>query len=267
MNNTERLGPAPAPDPPPAGGPRALILDALRGASTPQSVRDLAATIDVHANTVRTALAELTEAEQVSREPLPSTGRGRPTYGYSITQTGRNTAPARPAFREYRGLTGAFAAHLARCAEDPGAAARDIGRSWGRSLAADAAAETSGPPTGPQEDPAGSARSRVVRLLGELGFSPTRDAGGLALRTCPLLDLAEEMPDVICQVHQGLLDGAMDHYGDSTSRSDLRPFAEVGACRLSFHPEEAPSGAARSCSGKPQNSDGEARPDSNSSPG
>src|SRR5699024_6278242 len=57
VNHTERLAPAPAPGPPPAGGPRALILEALRGASTPQSVRDLAAAIDVHANTVRTALA------------------------------------------------------------------------------------------------------------------------------------------------------------------------------------------------------------------
>src|SRR5699024_1292424 len=171
------LGPAPAPDPPPAGGPRALILDRLRSADTPQTVRDLSAAIEAHPNTVRTALTELTEAEQVSREPLPSTGRGRPTYGYSITQTGRNTAPARPAFREYRGLTEAFATHLARGAEDPGAAARDIGRTWGRSLAADAAAETSGPPDSPaddtpddtQESREGSARSRVVLLLGELG--------------------------------------------------------------------------------------------------
>lgn len=272
MNKHERLGPAPTPEPPDAGGPRALILDRLRHATTPATVRDLATAIEAHANTVRSALAELTEAGQVSRRRLPATGRGRPTYGYSITVTGRNTAPARPAFREYRGLTEAFAAHLSQASHDPGAAARDIGRTWGHSLAAGSAASTDPappseasagpgrptdtPPDAPDSaDPTNSphahcrAQSRVVTLLGELGFSPTADAAGLALRTCPLLDLAREMPEVICQVHQGLLEGAMDHYGDPAGTAELRPFAEVGACRLSFTPTTTATAPAQPSSG------------------
>jgi len=76
----------------------------------------------------------------------------------------------------------------------------------------------------------------MIDLLAELGFGPDPDGDDIALRTCPLLELAEEMPEVICQVHRGLVEGAMDHYGAPSDGVELLPFAEVGACRLRLRP-------------------------------
>jgi len=75
----------------------------------------------------------------------------------------------------------------------------------------------------------------MIDLLAELGFGPDPSGDDIALRTCPLLELAEEMPEVICQVHRGLVEGALDHYGAPSDGVELVPFAEVGACRLRLH--------------------------------
>ena len=77
----------------------------------------------------------------------------------------------------------------------------------------------------------------MVDLLDELGFAPDADQGErsagsrgrtLRLRTCPMLESAREHPEVICRVHQGLVEGALGG-ADVT----LLPFAEPGACVLS----------------------------------
>ena len=95
-------------------------------------------------------------------------------------------------------------------------------------------------------------------LLGRLGFSPRRrpattevetdgagvavDVGGrelIELRTCPLLDVATEFPDVICQAHHGLIDAAYTAAGESAEGVELIPFAAPGACHVllpRFHP-------------------------------
>ena len=124
--------------------------------------------------------------------------------------------PGGAAAQEYVALAAAFAARLAARDGDPGADARAIGRAWGTGLATR------------HEDDDGvdlTARERVMRLLHRLGFSPeteaepetateaeTRDRGRRAraghtvlLRTCPLLDAARQHPEVVCQVHLGLV--------------------------------------------------------------
>jgi predicted ArsR family transcriptional regulator len=74
----------------------------------------------------------------------------------------------------------------------------------------------------------------VVGLLDELGFAPEADsrAATVALRRCPLLDAAREHPQVVCQVHLGIVRGALEHHGGDPEPTDLIPFAEPGACRL-----------------------------------
>lgn len=238
----------------------------------------------MHPNTVRTALAELRTAGLVERSRAAAEGRGRPSFEYSLTVAGRHAQPSGRAFREYRSLTEAFASHLAAGSPDPSGDARAIGRTWGAALAGEDSAaggdSAAGEGSATGEDSAASGHSatgegsaargdstaggsaaeeqttaarsgaeeRVVDLLAELGFGPDPDPPGIALRTCPLLDLAREMPEVICQVHRGLVEGAMDHYGAPSDQVDLVPFAEVGACRLHLHRESlerAPGGTGR----------------------
>ena len=262
VNKTTRLGPVPTPEPSLTPGPAQRILFALGRPGGARSVTELSAALGVHANTVRTALTELRTAGLVQRDRAPASGRGRPSYAYSLTQAGRNAQPSGRAFREYRSLTEAFASHLASRSEDPSQDARSIGRTWGASLAAN----HPGPPAGREgpdrstaegeggapadarasadADADADADAAMVDLLTELGFGPDLDGDGIALRTCPLLELAEEMPEVICQVHRGLVEGAMDHYGTPSDGVELLPFAEVGACRLHLHQSAATSNRA-----------------------
>ena len=262
VNKATRLGPLPTPEPSLTPGPAQRILSALGRQARPRSVTHLSTALGVHPNTVRTALAELRAAGLVQRRRAPASGRGRPSYDYSLTQAGRNALPSGRAFREYRSLTEAFASHLASRSDDLGEDARSIGRTWGaylagghprpsgagRSAASGGTRPDTGRPaaSGATTSPAGTATARpdgtdadadaaIVDLLAELGFGPDCRGDGIALRTCPLLELAEEMPQVICQVHRGLVEGAMDHYGAPSDGVKLLPFAEVGACRLHLH--------------------------------
>ena len=88
---------------------------------------------------------------------------------------------------------------------------------------------------------------RVVGLLDRLGFSPevepTREPGSgplVLLRTCPLLDAARRHPEVVCQVHLGLVAGALEADDHSAEGLGLRPFARPGACELALPPTLVP---------------------------
>lgn len=227
MNNTAGLGPAPTPEPSATPGPAERLLATLGRPGPAASVADLSAATGAHPNTVRLALSDLHTAGLVQRSRVATGGRGRPRFAYTLTPAGRNAQPSGRAFREYRSLTGAFATHLATRSDDAGAEARAIGRTWGAALSQ----EQTGPAAPGAED-------RVIDLLAELGFGPTPQESGVALRTCPLLELAKEMPEVICQVHQGLVEGALEHHGAPAGDVRLIPFAEIGACRLHLHAEQ-----------------------------
>lgn len=251
MANSKRLGPDPWR---PSGGteqaPAERVLTALAEQVRAVTTAELVAEVGLHPNTVRARLQELVEAGLVAMETVPPTGRGRPAHRYRITDEGR-TAPRvnDPTFAEYRGLTTAFATYLAARSSDPSGEARQIGRAWGAQLAQAAPRSGAG-----LTDPASRARESsglVVRLLARLGFTPVPpEAGpaadeGIALRTCPLLELAEEMPHVICQVHQGLVEGALDQYGSRSTEVELRAFSEPGACRLHLREAQGTGGTSR----------------------
>lgn len=227
VNKSRRLGPEPwRPSEETDQSPAERVLAALSEQVAPVTTAELVEAAGLHANTVRAHVQELVAAGLVARESVPPTGRGRPAHRYRITDEGRAVPRVSdPTFMEYRGLTTAFASYLAARSSDPSDEARQIGRAWGAQLAES--------DTGQDAEPA----DLVVRLLTRLGFTPIAPEGsvaaeGIALRTCPLLELAEEMPEVICQVHQGLVEGALDQYGAGTTEVELRAFTEPGACRL-----------------------------------
>lgn len=212
---------------------RALTDGADRG--DVGTVARVAEVVAAHPNGVRRHLDSLVEQGLVATADPGSKGargRGRPSVTYVVTPAGRAAlaATAAPISAEYLGMAAAFASDLAERSATPADQARSIGRRWGRSLAAQRPAAQRAPARRPA---AQSVPAQVVALLDGLGFSPVRRPDGdVALRTCPLLAAARNNPEVLCQVHLGLVQGASATYGGASDGGELLPFAEPGACVL-----------------------------------
>jgi predicted ArsR family transcriptional regulator len=202
-------------------------------------VNDLVAEVGGHPNTTRHHLRALVTAGLVAVERTASAGgRGRPATRYAATRAGRDAVTpdgGGAASEEYVALAGAFAQRLAERDGDPGSDARAIGRAWGEGLALGH--------SGADGDSAEAPSERVVALLDRLGFSPDTEPGDgpvgvggttVLLRTCPLLDAARRHPEVVCQVHLGLVSGALAAFDASADGVGLVPFARPGACVLTL---------------------------------
>lgn len=198
---------------------RARVLEYLEAQPEAVTSAQVAADLDLHGNTARLHLEGLVGAGLATRSKQASEGRGRPAMLYRADVMSQ----ADPRVRDYAQLASALATVIADTSPDPTLTARAAGAGWGASLA-----EGRKPAT-PRK-----ARREVVAVLTELGFDPATDAQGtsVALRRCPLLDVARKHTSVVCQVHLGLVQGAMHEMGHDAPDADLFPFAEPGACRL-----------------------------------
>jgi predicted ArsR family transcriptional regulator len=228
VEKTEALGPAPVrarSGGSRLSGQRAAVLERLQQRDSHVTITELATELGVHTNTAREHLDSLVEAGLATRERAPASGRGRPAWRYAAAA---DYLEPDPRVRDYAGLATALAGHLHRTSADPVADALDAGLAWGRELA------TTDPERGRRRAGGAAARRRVVNLLDGLGFDPEADrqATTAALRRCPLLDAARRYPDVVCQVHQGIVRGALEVYGGEPEQAELLPFSEPGACRL-----------------------------------
>lgn len=216
------------------------MLRALADQAEGLAVGELAAAVGGHPNTTRHHLRGLVQAGLVTTTRRTTTpGRGRPANVYAVTAAGRAVLAGGvdSAAEEYVALAGAFAERLAERGADPGEDARAIGRAWGTGLAArDRAGPDGGAGAGQRSGGRSGARAEaaVVGLLDRLGFSPQVEPDAVLLRTCPLLDSARRHPEVVCQVHLGLVDGALAAHGVTAPGARLEPFARPGACVLTL---------------------------------
>ncbi|GAB2681301.1 helix-turn-helix transcriptional regulator [Thalassiella azotivora] len=213
---------------------RARVLEHLQCTAEQVTVAGLAADTGLHENTVREHLDDLVARGLVVRDRVPSRRRGRPAWGY--TAVAEHGEPD-DRVRDHAGLATALAGHIARTSPNPRQDALTAGRQWGRDVAAG-----DGPAPGPHQ-----ARHRVVALMRDLGFDPQTDARAttVALRRCPLLDTARAHPDVVCAVHLGLVQGALEAWGGDPARTALTAFAEPGACRLLLRTDRPVDGTGR----------------------
>lgn len=208
---------------------RASLLQTLRDQSEPTSLAALSLATGLHANTIREHLDALMDAGLVARQAEPARGRGRPAWLYEATDPGP--------VNEYARLASALAVALGRGSDSPVDDAARAGRSWGRELARE---------VGPAAPSATAARRQVIAILDDLGFAPETDrrAGRVRLTRCPLLESARAQPDIVCAVHLGLVQGALDERGGDPDRATLTPFAEPGACLLRLDAQPSPDGPA-----------------------
>lgn len=193
------------------------VLAELRSATRPLTIAELAERLAVHPNTVRFHLEKLVAAGRVELGPIDRSGPGRPPQLFRVVP---GMDPAGP--RHYRVLAEIL---LRGLAESPTAVARAerAGRSWGEALA-----------DGPDAD---DVRGRLVALLDDLGFAPVDAEPGpdqIALTHCPFLELVEIGPGLVCQLHLGLMRGAVAAWSsgdaDGMTVSALEPFAAPDRC-------------------------------------
>jgi predicted ArsR family transcriptional regulator len=217
VENTEEWGPAPtrhgAADALTLLSPqRRRVFEVLT--SEPLGISAVAAALGLHTNTAREHLDGLVSAGLALRSRLTPTGRGRPGWGYAA-----RPGVASAASGEYATLARVLADHVARQGGDVAGDMARLGEGWGKALIEERM---------PVSDP----DVAVIDLLGELGFDPETTPDVVRLRQCPMLAVARERPDVVCEVHRGLVIGAMETAGAPSDGVRLEAFAERGACLL-----------------------------------
>ena len=205
----------------PLGQSRARVLDLLRAAGSPAGVRDIADQAGLHPNTARFHLDALVDAGLAARAPKERTTPGRPSMAYRAVAGGETVGR-----RRYRLLAEMLTSLIAGMLPKPGEAAGEAGREWGRYLTE--------PPPPYQRLDAGEAVERLTATMAEIGFAPEAVTDGtqyqLRLRQCPFREVAENHQDVVCQLHLGLMQGALAQMRAPVTADRLQPFAEPGLC-------------------------------------
>lgn len=223
-----------------ASSTRDKVLATIRTAPTPPTVEEIAASLNLHHNSVRMHAAALKDAGLITQENRPGGGRGRPQTTYRTSSRGAWTGR-----RDYHLLASLLLSELdggsdksgGESSDDPAAAtataARRVGRSWGRRIAGDVG-------SGGDDD----VQDRVVAVLDELGFEPTvgmapvadatdatdEDAAAeIELRNCPFRELVDPHDGAVCALHAGMLDGL------AGPDIELIPFTSPQACTVRMH--------------------------------
>ena len=178
----------------PLGQSRAHVLDLLRAAGSPVGVRDIAGQAGLHPNTARFHLDALVDAGLAARAPKERTTPGRPSMAYRAVAGGETMGR-----RRYRLLAEMLTSLIAGMLPKPGEAVE-----------------------------------RLTATMAEIGFAPEAVTDGtqyqLRLRQCPFREVAENHQDVVCQLHLGLMQGALAQMRAPVTADRLQPFAEPSLC-------------------------------------
>lgn len=233
-------------------GRRLDVLTQLREAGGPLPIAELARRLAVHPNTVRFHLDALLDAGLVQRVDGQRRAPGRPALLFAAVP---GMDPGGP--RRYQQLAHTLAGALDDGPDGP-ARALQAGRAWGRAVAApDATPGGGGTADGSGDDGSGAGGSgasgasagraarrdvdRLMSLLDDLDFDPVLLAGQdgdlrIGLRRCPFLEVAAARSAVVCPVHLGLMQGAMQVWAGPTTVHRLEPFAEPELCLAHLGP-------------------------------
>ncbi|NKZ09396.1 helix-turn-helix transcriptional regulator [Mycolicibacterium septicum] len=199
------------------GKRRVDVLSTLKASATPMTIAQIAAELAVHANTVRFHLEHLEAGGQVERVQPHHRSPGRPPQLYRAV---RRMDPAGPT--HYRMLAEILANGLA-ADDNPAAKAREMGRAWGRTIPRPAA---------------DSPVDALVQTLGDIGFAPEPpEDDQLRLRHCPFLELAQTRAAVVCPIHLGLMQGALESWQAPVAVERLDAFVEPDLCVARLGPK------------------------------
>lgn len=199
---------------------RRAVLQVLKAAKAPMSIVAIADHLEVHPNTVRFHLDGLVRDGRVERVPPDHRRPGRPPLLFrAIRQMDRGGE------RRYELLAEILTLGFGDDERDSSAKALAAGRAWGQRL--ESAAVTGRAKTQKSID-------HLVGLLDDLGFAPEyRRSDGehqIGLRHCPFLELAETRRGVVCPIHLGIMQGAMETADAPVTVDRLDAFVEPDLC-------------------------------------
>lgn len=200
-----------------AGRSRSRLLAVLRRSRAPLDVRHLAKAVGLHPNTAREHLRQLIDAGLVVARRASPDGRGRPGLRYAAR------LPANEGDREAaQALAGMLADVLSRH-PDREEAARKAGVRWGEARAG-----------GERPVPTrATALTRLLDLLTRSGFAPERPAAGqdaISLFRCPFGPVARAHPEIVCNIHLGLMQGALRHWKAPLDTVAVEPYVDATHC-------------------------------------
>jgi predicted ArsR family transcriptional regulator len=192
-------------------------------AGRPVSVREMSRRLTLHPNTLRPHLRRLEEAGLISREIRKTATVGRPQTLYSVLQAEDEEG------RDYRLLAEMLCGLIRgkRALEQ----AQNLARQWGAYLVAQG-----GPKPGVKL-PARRNLAILQEAMSRAGFDPRFRREGetsieVTLRDCPFRDLADDHRDLVCTLHQGLVEGMLAGLKPPIALKAFQPFAERGICRM-----------------------------------
>jgi len=215
---TTTLVDAPAPVPP--GTRRAEVLGLLRESERPLSAAEVADVSGLHLNTARFHLDALVDDGLAERTAEPRAVPGRPRILYSAQ------GPL-PGPRSYA-LLAEMLTGLVASLKDSEAAAVEAGRAWGQHLVERAAPS--------EKIDAAEGVARLHRVLDAIGFQPETGPGKtkkdteMRLHHCPFREVAQRHTDVVCTLHLGLMQGALDALHAPVEATALEPFVRPNLC-------------------------------------
>ena len=194
------------------GPTRAGVFEHLQGLATAAPLDAIAEAVGIDQNTARFHLDALTSAglveRQIERREVP----------------GRPKVPFRAASVE--GLAHVMVRNFVGGLKDRSEGAVEAGMEWGEQVRADLVAV----------DPAKEPLGQLVDGLAWLGYQPQLVSDpdpALHLRTCPYASIANDDPDVVCQLHLGLMRGILgaDQPCEVVS---IEPLASSTTCRVNL---------------------------------
>ncbi|HEV7864275.1 MAG TPA: helix-turn-helix domain-containing protein [Acidimicrobiia bacterium] len=208
---------------------RFAIYKELGRSPAPCSAAELAERLTLHPNTVRPHLDRMREAGLVEVEPIHRGTVGRPQLRYSLAPGAPGLGLDPPAHTLLAGLLAALAEQLG----GDGLDAANLGRRWGN--------DANG------RRPSGrGCLTALVAELDRLGFDPVESelgGGGTESRRvrvdflhCPFRELAEAYPELVCNLHRGIVEGVVVNSGRSGQPAgmveDFRMLSDRDPCNV-----------------------------------
>ncbi|MGH9276812.1 MAG: helix-turn-helix transcriptional regulator [Acidimicrobiales bacterium] len=204
---------------------RFAIFRSVAAAEIPVRVAVLTQQFSLNHNAVRQHLAKLCEAGLLVEELAARRGPGRPALQYRLAPGVHGMWATRSPYEQ-------LSLYLLEIASS-GRSARDVGAEAGRESA-------EAQPVSPNGDGA----STLDRLLAEMqrrGFEPRLNADRvgteITLDFCPLAAAASMEPEVVCEIHLGLIEGFLGAAGGDVVLGALKPKnPQRAGCRVLLNP-------------------------------
>lgn len=194
----------------------AIYLELARS-PVPRSTAEVAESLDLHPNTVRPHLERMRDVGLLAVETESRGGVGRPQHLYSLEPQAPSLGLEPPPMPLLARLLAQVAASVGVAGEE----AADVGREQGRqSVPVTARLTDQSDVTVGQAGDADRLSPCVEALAAELsrlGFDPAVAADGesavVAFTHCPFADVAQAHPEIVCQLHRGMVEGFVEAHG------------------------------------------------------